>query len=105
MPSFLVLNAAKKRRRKQPPGAPTMPESEEDIDNLTEKDLADIADVSRFEFKPDTFIANNDSGGFGLPGSDPFQLDCRYLLRIQAWLEHQEVVFFVASLLHLTPRN
>lgn len=74
MPSFLVLNAAKKRRRKQPPGAPTMPESEEDIDNLTEKDLADIADVSRFEFKPDTFIANNDSGGFGLPGSDPLQL-------------------------------
>lgn len=73
-PSFCVLNVAKKRRRKQPAGAPTTPESEDNIDNITERDLADIADVSRFEFKTDTFIANDDSGGFGLPGSDPLQL-------------------------------
>ena len=74
-PSFVAMEAEKKRRRKAPPGAPRIPDSSaEDVAELTEKDLADIAAVAKFEFKPDDFIASDDNGGLGLPGSDPLQL-------------------------------
>lgn len=75
-PSFVAMAAEqKRRRRKVPPGAPRIPDSPaEDIAELTEEDLAEIAAVAKFDFKPDDFIASDDNGGAGLPGSDPLQL-------------------------------